>query len=886
MALDPLKQIGQGIFLYEHTADEAQPSSSDPSLIILCTWLGGASPRRINRYVTRYRALFPGSSVLVITTTLPDITIRTFGAIRARLKPARDAICRLLGPSNTSDKPPSSRRSDALLHIFSQGGCNTAIQLALSMKENKGPSALSYLPLRGVIFDCCPGDVDFQRSYKAAAVSLPEGGRMATLARRAALYAAVGTIVNLQDMGFMSSVRDLRHQLNDEAVLGRSVRRLYLFSEADEIVDWRDVQSHMETARGDGYYADGVRFRRSPHCALMLEDETKYWTSVEQFWKGEELSYTIDDLELNSGDIIADTDGSVLRTPRILPPNSQRVVCSVVLPTQSTLMDLLSVLPGFQTKSYAHIIPPLERNKITTVDLITLDTLEIAKRAHVPPADLRRLTAQVVNALHKDLGFEEVDTGENGSEPSSSIDVERPLVPGPLTKLDLSCWNAISTLDPTLDELLNGGVPVGYLTEVTGESGSGKTQFLLGLLLAVQLPEPRGLGKGAIYISTEAALATSRLSQLLESHPYLSTLPEDRAPTLENILSINAMDLETQDHILNYQLPVAITRYNVGLVVIDSITANYRAEHTSHNVQGLSTRSSELAKLGQLLRNLATAHNIAIVVANQVSDRFDPLETNPTLLRTAAYGNTVFSSSPAPTQPQGPPTPLRRENAASPRPPTRSRFLEPATAELSPQILLPPPSSSPAFPSSPFVSDDQQQQQQPDFDGSYLVGNAIHNELLDLVHQQRFFTGWGDESPPTQTNTYPSLRQPSQKTPALGFVWTTQIACRIALKKQDLPAPIDPPTSPLPRNTSKDAVDHPSQTPPTHPTPEHRQTPSASSPAPVLPDRTIRRTMKLAFAPWSAGTVACTTDEGAAPVQHEVEYTIWKGGLKGVQNNQ
>lgn len=179
-----------------------------------------------------------------------------------------------------------------------------------------------------------------------------------------------------------------------------------------------------------------------------------------------------------------------------------------------------------------------------------------------------------------------------------------------------------------------------------GCSGSGKTQFLLSLLLAVQLPEPRGLGKGAIYISTEAPLATSRLSQLLEYHPYLSDLPKDRAPTLDNILSINAMDLESQDHILNYQLPVAITRYDVGLVVIDSITSNYRAEHTSHNVLGLSTRSGELARLGQMLRNLAVAKNIAIVVANQVSDRFDPLEDNAALRRAAAYGNTIVSSSP------------------------------------------------------------------------------------------------------------------------------------------------------------------------------------------------------------------------------------------------
>jgi DNA repair protein RAD57 len=131
-------------------------------------------------------------------------------------------------------------------------------------------------------------------------------------------------------------------------------------------------------------------------------------------------------------------------------------------------MDLLSVLPDFPTKPYAHILPPLERSKITTVDLITLDTLEIAKRAHVPPTDVRRLSASIIKALHHDIGFEDIDESTS-AEPSSSINYDLPTTLGPTTKLDLSQWSAISTLDTTLDELLGGGVPTRYVTEVTGE---------------------------------------------------------------------------------------------------------------------------------------------------------------------------------------------------------------------------------------------------------------------------------------------------------------------------------------------------------------------------------------------------------------------------------
>lgn len=137
-------------------------------------------------------------------------------------------------------------------------------------------------------------------------------------------------------------------------------------------------------------------------------------------------------------------------------------------------MDLLSILPSFSTKPYAHILPSLERSHINTLDLISLDTLEIAKRAHVPPADVRRLAAQITDALHRDVGFER-DIGDvPGSDTGqldSSFNAEAGVVPGPGNRVDLemSRWNAISTLDSGMDGLLDGGIPPGYVTEVTGE---------------------------------------------------------------------------------------------------------------------------------------------------------------------------------------------------------------------------------------------------------------------------------------------------------------------------------------------------------------------------------------------------------------------------------
>lgn len=183
-------------------------------------------------------------------------------------------------------------------------------------------------------------------------------------------------------------------------------------------------------------------------------------------------------------------------------------------------------------------------------------------------------------------------------------------------------------------------------------SGAGKTQLLLTLLLAAQLPCPHGLDKSTIYISTEAALATTRLTQLLASHPLLASLPPDKKPSLSRILSIQTPDLESQDHILRYQLPVAIEKHNVGLVILDSVAANYRAELEKKGSNGgpasLAKRATQLVQLGALLRQLAHTKGIAIVVANQVADRFShpyqPSSSNP-VSRTASTNSQLDTNN-------------------------------------------------------------------------------------------------------------------------------------------------------------------------------------------------------------------------------------------------
>lgn len=277
---------------------------------------------------------------------------------------------------------------------------------------------------------------------------------------------------------------------------------------------------------------------------------------------------------------------------------------------------------------------------------------------------------------------------------------------------------------------------------LTRVSGAGKTQLLLTLLLAAQLPPPLGLSRSALYISTEAPLATSRLSQLLRAHPKLSDLPLEEKPSLSRVLALQTPDLESQEHILRYQLPVAIARHNVGLIVIDSITANYRAEfdvassrHDAVNAKksrqgpiSMARRSAQLAEVGSLLREIARAHNIAIIVANQVSDRFQP----------DASADSRISSAQA-SQPSSFPAALET----------------PWSKEALHQTHV-PSASEPVAGVNPAGRREWTRGYDP----------------LTLDYQQRFFTGWGACPTPA-----------GMKTPSLGLVWANQIACRIALTK-------------------------------------------------------------------------------------------------------
>ena len=270
----PLQPIGENIHFFQ--PPPTPEVTNCPALITLCTWLGGATPQRIQKYISGYRALYPTSAILLITTRIQEISVLPFNVLHARLAPARNVIRRFVNEDSTTGP-------NILFHLFSHGGCNTAIQLALSLHTDSTPIEIGN-HVRGIIFDCCPGDTSFERSYQAATHSLPRSAP-AQAVGKALLYPVVGVILGLQQVGLTSSVQHLRAQLNDPRVFGATAARLYLYSTADQVVGWEDVESHLKAAKSVlECKVEGVAFSDSPHCAIVRDHPGRYWGEIKRFW--------------------------------------------------------------------------------------------------------------------------------------------------------------------------------------------------------------------------------------------------------------------------------------------------------------------------------------------------------------------------------------------------------------------------------------------------------------------------------------------------------------------------------------------------------------------------------------------------------------------------
>ena len=152
----------------------------------------------------------------------------------------------------------------------------------------------------------------------------------------------------------------------------------------------------------------------------------------------------------------------------------------------------------------------------------------------------------------------------------------------------------------SLDELLEGGIEAGIITEIYGEGGTGKTNICIQA--AKSCVEE---GKKVIYIDTEG-ISKERLLQVFKDKKKL-----------EKILFFFPFSLKEQEEMVEKAVKI-----DAGLIILDSANLFYRLE--MHEDEANATRS--LTKQLVLLQIEARKKNIPVIITSQVYSAGDDIK--------------------------------------------------------------------------------------------------------------------------------------------------------------------------------------------------------------------------------------------------------------------
>ncbi len=148
-----------------------------------------------------------------------------------------------------------------------------------------------------------------------------------------------------------------------------------------------------------------------------------------------------------------------------------------------------------------------------------------------------------------------------------------------------------------IDSLLGGGIETGTVTQIYGQSGTGKTT--LCLMFAKNVAKDYKVA----YIDTEG-LSAERVKQIFEDISLFS-----------NVYVYEVFEFKEQSIALK-EAEKLCKNENVKLVVVDSFTALYRSELEDEERQVRVKR--ELTSQLTYLLGIARKYDVAVIITNQV----------------------------------------------------------------------------------------------------------------------------------------------------------------------------------------------------------------------------------------------------------------------------
>ncbi|KAF2158516.1 hypothetical protein M409DRAFT_61587 [Zasmidium cellare ATCC 36951] len=291
--LDSMTALSSAVYFHQPPNDStsSRRNDSSPKLVLLLGWVA-ARDAHLAKYIDEYRQICPAACILLVKAELA--VMASAYVARRNIAEAIPVIREIVGEAESSN-PETRKNPQLLVHLFSNGGScmlstlydvyaeksSTSLPQTKSMLDRG--SAFRVLPLHITIFDSTPS---LQYSHSKIVASVMAG------IPRGALQIVACPVIQLLSLFWLVSIHVFRKR--DEMAYWASshndtskvheVRRVYVYSNADKMVAYGDVEAHARCAEHRGFSTTLEHFSGSPHVAHAKSDTERYWRIVKEAW--------------------------------------------------------------------------------------------------------------------------------------------------------------------------------------------------------------------------------------------------------------------------------------------------------------------------------------------------------------------------------------------------------------------------------------------------------------------------------------------------------------------------------------------------------------------------------------------------------------------------
>ncbi|KAK0742646.1 hypothetical protein B0T18DRAFT_413420 [Schizothecium vesticola] len=251
--------------------------TSSPKLILFASWTG-AQDMHIAKYLARYRTLYPSSPIILIKSPPHLLTLKPH-TLPSAVSPAVPIIHSLFPPGTTTTT--TTAKPELLVHILSNGGSSSLASLYTALSPATLPPHITFI-------DSAPSEIGLHTSAQFFMAFAPRAGLLRALYVPLA-YLLAGVLVGGVKAGVLVEWIKVWGDMHNDREGGNrgEVRRTYVYSEEDRLVDYRCVERHAAAARELGFEVRMERFVGTAHVLHARgEGEGRYWGLVKETWEG------------------------------------------------------------------------------------------------------------------------------------------------------------------------------------------------------------------------------------------------------------------------------------------------------------------------------------------------------------------------------------------------------------------------------------------------------------------------------------------------------------------------------------------------------------------------------------------------------------------------